>query len=106
MSNEADACLISAKKDGMVNIGGFIALREPTWVADLRSLADDVGRPIGILCDLQGPKIRVGKFADGDEVDPSHPGWRSEYMCFCIPTSMSIEIYKHPSIPGSNDTLI
>ena len=23
------------------------------------------GRPIGILADLQGPKLRVGKFADG-----------------------------------------
>jgi hypothetical protein len=26
-----------------------------------------VGRPIGILADLQGPKLRVGKFADGKE---------------------------------------
>ena len=24
-----------------------------------------VGRPVGILADLQGPKIRVGKFAEG-----------------------------------------
>jgi pyruvate kinase len=24
-----------------------------------------VGRPLGILADLQGPKLRVGKFADG-----------------------------------------
>src|SRR3954468_5563346 len=34
-------------------------------VADLRALSDDVGRPIGILCDLQGPKIRLGKLNDG-----------------------------------------
>jgi tyrosine phenol-lyase len=34
----ADGCLVSAKKDGMVNIGGFIALREKTWVPALRSL--------------------------------------------------------------------
>ncbi len=34
-------------------------------VADLRSLADDVGRPIGILCDLQGPKIRLGTLPGG-----------------------------------------
>jgi pyruvate kinase len=34
-------------------------------VADLRSLADDVGRPIGILCDLQGPKIRLGRLPGG-----------------------------------------
>src|SRR3954463_2006657 len=33
--------------------------------ADLRALADEVGRPIGILCDLQGPKIRLGKLNGG-----------------------------------------
>jgi pyruvate kinase len=33
--------------------------------ADLRQLSEDVGRPIGILCDLQGPKIRLGKLCGG-----------------------------------------
>jgi pyruvate kinase len=33
--------------------------------ADLRALSEDVGRPIGILCDLQGPKIRLGKLFGG-----------------------------------------
>ena len=33
--------------------------------ADLRALSDEVGRPIGILCDLQGPKIRLGKLNGG-----------------------------------------
>src|SRR5258707_9158421 len=33
--------------------------------ADLRTLSEDVGRPIGILCDLQGPKIRLGQLRDG-----------------------------------------
>ena len=33
----ADGCLVSAKKDGLVNIGGFIALRDKAWVPDLRS---------------------------------------------------------------------
>jgi len=32
---------------------------------DLRKLSEDVGRPIGILCDLQGPKIRLGKLNGG-----------------------------------------
>jgi pyruvate kinase len=31
----------------------------------IREIAAGVGRPIGILGDLQGPKIRVGKFAEG-----------------------------------------
>ncbi|HEY5084215.1 MAG TPA: pyruvate kinase, partial [Rhizomicrobium sp.] len=33
--------------------------------ADLRKLSEEVGRPIGILCDLQGPKIRLGKLCGG-----------------------------------------
>ena len=31
----------------------------------VREVAARIGRPVGILADLQGPKIRVGKFADG-----------------------------------------
>ncbi|MBA2689173.1 MAG: pyruvate kinase [Burkholderiales bacterium] len=31
----------------------------------VRNLARELGRTVGILVDLQGPKIRVGKFADG-----------------------------------------
>ncbi|HEX5802174.1 MAG TPA: pyruvate kinase, partial [Azospira sp.] len=31
----------------------------------VREAAARVGRPVGILADLQGPKIRVGKFVDG-----------------------------------------
>ncbi|HSB82176.1 MAG TPA: tryptophanase [Candidatus Methylomirabilis sp.] len=34
----ADGCLLSAKKDGLVNIGGFIALKSGAWVDHLRSL--------------------------------------------------------------------
>src|SRR6201985_3092232 len=34
-------------------------------VADLRALAGIVGRPVGILCDLQGPKIRLGRLTGG-----------------------------------------
>lgn len=33
--------------------------------AVLRALELETGRPIGILADLQGPKLRVGTFADG-----------------------------------------
>src|SRR5215831_6194556 len=34
-------------------------------VALLRALEKETGRPIGILADLQGPKLRVGTFAAG-----------------------------------------
>ncbi|MFC4273064.1 pyruvate kinase [Sneathiella chungangensis] len=34
-------------------------------VAAIRKLEGDVGRPIGILADLQGPKIRIGTFKNG-----------------------------------------
>jgi len=31
----------------------------------VRNIAAKLGRPVGVLCDLQGPKIRVGKFELG-----------------------------------------
>ena len=31
----------------------------------IRSLETTFGRPVGILLDLQGPKLRVGKFSEG-----------------------------------------
>ncbi|MGN6767424.1 MAG: pyruvate kinase, partial [Rhizobiaceae bacterium] len=34
-------------------------------VARIRAVEDKVGRPIGILADLQGPKLRVGTFTGG-----------------------------------------
>ncbi|HQR50539.1 MAG TPA: pyruvate kinase [Methylophilaceae bacterium] len=40
--------------------------RDHVATADLvREIAARHRRPIGVLCDLQGPKIRVGKFAEG-----------------------------------------
>lgn len=38
-----------------------------TLVGRIRSVEEAIGRPIGILADLQGPKLRVGKFKDGKE---------------------------------------
>ena len=31
----------------------------------VRAASDEVGRAVGVLADLQGPKIRLGRFADG-----------------------------------------
>src|SRR6184192_3649402 len=33
--------------------------------AEIRQVESDTGRPIGILADMQGPKLRVGNFANG-----------------------------------------
>jgi pyruvate kinase len=34
-------------------------------IATIRALEEQVGRPIGILADVQGPKLRVGRFGGG-----------------------------------------
>jgi pyruvate kinase len=40
-------------------------------IASVRREADKRGRPVAVLQDLQGPKIRVGKFTDGQvELEP------------------------------------
>jgi len=38
MFDLGDGCLVSAKKDGLANIGGFIALRDARWVEAARNL--------------------------------------------------------------------
>ena len=43
---------------------GDYAVHETNF-ANVRKAAEDAGRPVAILVDLQGPKIRLGKFADG-----------------------------------------
>ena len=35
------------------------------WFEDIRQVEAETGRPIGILADLQGPKLRLGDFVDG-----------------------------------------
>jgi pyruvate kinase len=48
----------------------------------VRACADQMGRHIGILVDLQGPKIRIAKFAEGSAI--LEPG-----MCFTIDTELA-----------------
>ena len=43
----------------------------------IRRLEEEYDRPIGILVDLQGPKLRVGRFAGGHvELKPGRPSAR------------------------------
>ena len=37
-------------------------------IAAIRTVEKDLHRPVAILCDLQGPKLRVGQFKDGKAV--------------------------------------
>ncbi|MEA3264817.1 MAG: pyruvate kinase [Pseudomonadota bacterium] len=37
-------------------------------IAAIRAVEKDLHRPVAILCDLQGPKLRVGQFKDGKAV--------------------------------------
>jgi pyruvate kinase len=37
-------------------------------IAAIRAVEKAVGKPIAVLCDLQGPKLRVGQFKDGKAV--------------------------------------
>ncbi|GAA1691375.1 pyruvate kinase [Microbacterium sediminicola] len=46
---------------------GEYAVHERSY-ANIRKAADATGRAVGILADLQGPKIRLGRFADGPHV--------------------------------------
>ena len=46
-----------------INMSHTTHARMRELVATIRSIETEHGRPIGILVDLQGPKLRVGRFA-------------------------------------------
>src|SRR5262245_48958958 len=46
---------------------GDRAVHEQSY-ANVRRASEQTGRAVGILVDLQGPKIRLGRFADGPHV--------------------------------------
>jgi pyruvate kinase len=65
-SYEAIRAIIDAGVDvARFNLShGDYSEHEVRW-ANVRKAADDAGRPVAILVDLQGPKIRLGKFENG-----------------------------------------
>src|SRR5436853_7606969 len=52
--------------------------------ATIRAVEKDYGRPIGILADLQGPKLRVGTF-------------QSEFVTLTYGAQFGIDNYKSPA---------
>ena len=65
-SPEALGALIAAGVDVVrLNFSHGTADDHRARATRVRELAQQYRRPVGVLVDLQGPKIRVGKFADG-----------------------------------------
>ena len=67
-----------------------------TLVGRIRSVERRVGRPIGILGDLQGPKLRVGAFADNAVA--LEPGDRITFDDRDAPGDASRVFLPHPEI--------
>ena len=77
-SYEAIRALVNAGMDvARLNLShGTHADHERTY-ADVRRAADEIGRGVGILADLQGPKIRLGDVRPGRSAWSRTPGSRS-----------------------------
>src|SRR5436305_2784827 len=71
----------------------------------IRNVERDVGRPIGVLADMQGPKLRVGTFASGPVTLTAGSPFRLDLTD--KPGDASRAYLPHPEIfaalkPGSN----
>ena len=78
-------------------------------VAVIRALEEKVDRPIGILVDLQGPKLRVGLFANGGEEvrkgDMFTLFWVACHGSFKFPNRAEIVILSQKRLPFSKRNL-
>jgi pyruvate kinase len=60
------AALVDAGMDGVrLNFSHGTHADHETSAHRARSVQDRVGRPLALIADLQGPKIRIGRFRDG-----------------------------------------
>jgi len=65
-TKETIAALLRAGADAFrVNMSHGDHETHSRTIALIREVEKEFGRPVSILCDLQGPKLRVGKFRDG-----------------------------------------
>ena len=62
----------------------------------IRALEEHTGRPIGILADVQGPKLRVGKFQAGRVVLQTGQGFRLDLSA--VPGDTRRVALPHPEI--------
>jgi pyruvate kinase len=70
-SSEMIEKLLVAGADAFrVNMSHADQAHHAKTIAAIRAVEDRLDHPIGILCDLQGPKLRVGTFAEGRAVIP------------------------------------
>ena len=61
--------LLSAGADAFrINMSHGDSATHAETIAAIRAAEKGFGRPIAVLCDLQGPKLRVGQFKDGKAV--------------------------------------
>jgi pyruvate kinase len=64
---KAKAAIVAGVDIARLNLShGDYGVHEATF-NNVRRAAKELSKPVGILVDLQGPKIRVGKFANGKE---------------------------------------
>ena len=63
------------------------AVRE--LVAMIRAVERDTGRPIGVLVDLQGPKLRLGTFDGGSAMVKTATPFRARHRSIQLPATPS-----------------
>jgi hypothetical protein len=66
--------------------------------------AAKVGRTVGILADLQGPKIRVGKFADGKVSCPGDPSSSTPSASWATQERVGLDYKDLPNDVEAGDT--
>src|SRR5690625_5481171 len=64
---------------------------------NVRTAAEASGRAVAVLVDLQGPKIRLGRFINGEETDRKSTRLNSShvaksYAVFCVKKTKKLQI--------------
>ncbi|MCX6420766.1 MAG: pyruvate kinase, partial [Actinobacteria bacterium] len=98
-SYESIAALVEAGLDvARLNLShGDYAIHEQTY-AHVRAASDHYGRGVGVLVDLQGPKIRVGRFASGPVM--LQVGQRFTITTEDAPGDVEMVSTTHKGLPG------